>query len=313
MLTNAALTGLSASSTSGWLFSNVSAPIISRAPYGTWDFTWTKTGYGDVLWGITCASDLLDTDAIKFFMETSVVHIWRAESRFSYSPNGETISGTTTADNTTTINGAGTNFTAELTVGSLVSVSSDPNVFARVIAITSDTVLEVDTALGDGSTQTMNTDKLDVTSWLERDGGIVTGGVYWDVSIYDGLTLLKTIKLNTETYRADLETDPYTSPVSPDPGTGTYRDNWTGTGLVGGKVYTVVTRIQIGTGGTITTPNTMDITTEMLFTQLQSTVDEKLDTTLSKVEENVVGAVVVKRSEERRVGKECRSRWSPYH
>ena len=25
------------------------------------------------------------------------------------------------------------------------------------------------------------------------------------------------------------------------------------------------------------------------------------------------GAEVVKRSEERRVGKECRSRWSPYH
>ena len=25
------------------------------------------------------------------------------------------------------------------------------------------------------------------------------------------------------------------------------------------------------------------------------------------------GATVVKRSEERRVGKECRSRWSPYH
>ena len=30
--------------------------------------------------------------------------------------------------------------------------------------------------------------------------------------------------------------------------------------------------------------------------------------------EPVIGAnVVVKRSEERRVGKECRSRWSPYH
>ena len=27
----------------------------------------------------------------------------------------------------------------------------------------------------------------------------------------------------------------------------------------------------------------------------------------------VCGAVVISRSEERRVGKECRSRWSPYH
>ena len=28
---------------------------------------------------------------------------------------------------------------------------------------------------------------------------------------------------------------------------------------------------------------------------------------------NVVDSVFVSRSEERRVGKECRSRWSPYH
>ena len=28
---------------------------------------------------------------------------------------------------------------------------------------------------------------------------------------------------------------------------------------------------------------------------------------------NVVQGLVIKRSEERRVGKECRSRWSPYH
>ena len=27
----------------------------------------------------------------------------------------------------------------------------------------------------------------------------------------------------------------------------------------------------------------------------------------------VVGSMVAQRSEERRVGKECRSRWSPYH
>ena len=30
-------------------------------------------------------------------------------------------------------------------------------------------------------------------------------------------------------------------------------------------------------------------------------------------EENSFGPMLVHRSEERRVGKECRSRWSPYH
>ena len=33
----------------------------------------------------------------------------------------------------------------------------------------------------------------------------------------------------------------------------------------------------------------------------------------SDVAENFVTAKVAERSEERRVGKECRSRWSPYH
>ena len=31
------------------------------------------------------------------------------------------------------------------------------------------------------------------------------------------------------------------------------------------------------------------------------------------LDEVPIGCVIVARSEERRVGKECRSRWSPYH
>ena len=40
-----------------------------------------------------------------------------------------------------------------------------------------------------------------------------------------------------------------------------------------------------------------------------------LTVTVGKVAEQANGAYLVKhrRSEERRVGKECRSRWSPYH
>src|SRR3989441_6765328 len=38
-----------------------------------------------------------------------------------------------------------------------------------------------------------------------------------------------------------------------------------------------------------------------------------LDELRQILEVNLIGAVAVTRSEERRVGKECRSRWSPYH
>ena len=34
---------------------------------------------------------------------------------------------------------------------------------------------------------------------------------------------------------------------------------------------------------------------------------------LNKTDKNTLGIYVTTRSEERRVGKECRSRWSPYH
>ena len=36
-------------------------------------------------------------------------------------------------------------------------------------------------------------------------------------------------------------------------------------------------------------------------------------TFVSKIPSNAIGDCAVSRSEERRVGKECRSRWSPYH
>ena len=39
---------------------------------------------------------------------------------------------------------------------------------------------------------------------------------------------------------------------------------------------------------------------------------EVLDTTIRE-EKEIKGILIRKRSEERRVGKECRSRWSPYH
>ena len=45
----------------------------------------------------------------------------------------------------------------------------------------------------------------------------------------------------------------------------------------------------------------------------QSSEREKLATTVERESEKIKKAEYMERSEERRVGKECRSRWSPYH
>ena len=42
-----------------------------------------------------------------------------------------------------------------------------------------------------------------------------------------------------------------------------------------------------------------------IFDELSKIVDPEINTTITELE--------LVRSEERRVGKECRSRWSPYH
>ena len=43
------------------------------------------------------------------------------------------------------------------------------------------------------------------------------------------------------------------------------------------------------------------------------TAEKTLTVTYNPVAEEARVRVIVSRSEERRVGKECRSRWSPYH
>ena len=41
--------------------------------------------------------------------------------------------------------------------------------------------------------------------------------------------------------------------------------------------------------------------------------DEEIRETLAYADANKENVALIDRSEERRVGKECRSRWSPYH
>ena len=56
---------------------------------------------------------------------------------------------------------------------------------------------------------------------------------------------------------------------------------------------------------------------EMLETERKRIVSELHDTSLQNIAHFVhmieLASLYIDRSEERRVGKECRSRWSPYH
>ena len=53
---------------------------------------------------------------------------------------------------------------------------------------------------------------------------------------------------------------------------------------------------------------------KIMITRIPANIEPAYKTFLTCLEENAeVGIDVLERSEERRVGKECRSRWSPYH
>ena len=49
------------------------------------------------------------------------------------------------------------------------------------------------------------------------------------------------------------------------------------------------------------------------FEQKGNSVEALRDISLDIEEGDIYGIIGMSRSEERRVGKECRSRWSPYH
>ncbi|MFC1709566.1 hypothetical protein ACFL2J_05900 [Candidatus Omnitrophota bacterium] len=131
-----------------------------------------------------------------------------------------------------------------------------------------------------------DTDTLNMTAWLERDGSLITGGVFWDTKIYSGTTLLKTMTHNTESWRLDCVLDPYSDPQTPS-SSGVYGDTWIDTDLDSGQIYTLVTRIQIGTGGTITTPSTLEITVSSVLDEMESVLVAQLDVPLSQVRADI--------------------------
>jgi hypothetical protein len=65
------------------------------------------------------------------------------------------VEGTTEVDGSTTVTGENTRFSEQVGVGQILKVSGTAG-FARVLAVNSDTELIVDTAIGDGASQTIN-------------------------------------------------------------------------------------------------------------------------------------------------------------
>lgn len=82
------------------------------------------------------------------------------------------VVGTTTVNGSTTITGSGTSFVMDFGIGDFISVSSAASTYARITAIASATSMTVDTALGNGSSQTMNK-KQAIQSWQNSAGTVL--------------------------------------------------------------------------------------------------------------------------------------------
>ncbi len=77
-------------------------------------------------------------------------------------------------------------------------------------------------------------------------------------------------------------------------GEGLIIQEWQNTTLEGGKVYTIVTTAEIGTGGIFNSPSTLSITEIVKLDEMQKTIETQLDKPLSEVEDAIILAVEVK-------------------
>lgn len=79
-------------------------------------------------------------------------------NKFTISSNGDitNVRGTTTVNASTTVTGSSTKFTTDFGIGDYIAVSTVPSGFSRITAIASDTSMTVATAIGNGTSQTMN-------------------------------------------------------------------------------------------------------------------------------------------------------------
>ena len=117
-----------------------------------------------------------------------------------------------------------------------------------------------------------DTNTLDVISFLERDGSVISGTVRLDVKFYEGSALIHTL-----TAIAASEPEKFTDE-------GLIIQQWPATTLQAGKVYAVVSSAEIGTGGVFNSPTSLTITETKKLDDLETTINTKLDKSLSEVE-----------------------------
>jgi sarcosine oxidase gamma subunit len=117
------------------------------------------------------------------------------------------------------------------------------------------------------------TDTVAIAATLRRDGSTVIGVTSNTVKFYDGGALIKT----------------FTTNGAPD-AQGFYNYTWTTpTGLVAGKVYNVVSSGTIATGGVFNTPKTFSITEVSKLQDVQNTINDKLNMSMSTMQTNIRG------------------------
>jgi hypothetical protein len=120
---------------------------------------WTNSAQGAYINFLTTPVGALSKAEVMRITGTGVgIGTTQKLSRLTITPAADVsdIGGTTTANTTTAIIGINTTFLSDLGIGDRISLSSAATTYSTVTAIASDTSLTVDTALGDGSSQTIN-------------------------------------------------------------------------------------------------------------------------------------------------------------
>jgi hypothetical protein len=132
-------------------------------------------------------------------------------------------------------------------------------------------------------------DSLSVSSWLERDGFMVSGGMHVKVSIYDGSAPLKDKSGNDVVLEAPGSI--YAVGTNPD-SAGFFHMLWENTTLEAGKVYTVVTDITNAAGSHFRTPDSFSITEAKKLQDVEDTVNWALDRPITEVEDRITQMIV---------------------
>ncbi len=203
-----------------WQETGISAnpPRVQPTPYGIWGTTFSKTQYGDLVVVVEANSD----QTKKEFMETTVIHIWDANSQIAYNPTTQTLK---------------------------------------------------------------------VTLRLIQDMQLVSGVTRIIYQIFDGAALIGSFKVHDEMTNnlEDPWYDPDANVAIASGAANLFNGNWelvldagpSGLNLQPGKVYTTLTKMSIASGGTFKTPNSFDITATYKLQDVQNTINDKLDISLS--------------------------------